>query len=165
MKKELSFSIRPAKIDDFEELSRLYEEGDSLHRDNLPGVFRQVPIPARSKEMISSILADDNASLFVAESGDELIGLLCIYIQKSRAISFMVSRLFGVIDDLVVKNGYRRQGLGRALMQEAERWLNGKGVNQIELNVWDFNKTAIDFYRKLHYDIASHRMWKSLPGK
>ena len=31
-------------------------------------------------------------------------------------------------------------------------------IKSIELNVWEFNQAAIEFYRALGYEIASHKM-------
>lgn len=67
-----------------------------------------------------------------------------------------------MIDDLIVRKVFRRFGVGRALVERAHRWALDKQVNQGELNVWEFNQTAIAFYEKLGYRTASRRMWGSL---
>jgi GNAT superfamily N-acetyltransferase len=47
-------------------------------------------------------------------------------------------------------------------MERAHAWALDKGINQIQLNVWEFNEGAIAFYEKLGYTVASRTMWKSL---
>jgi len=49
---------------------------------------------------------------------------------------------------VVVLEEYRGQGLGRKVMEEAERWLRELGTWQIEL---DSRVNAVGFYEKLGY--------------
>jgi ribosomal protein S18 acetylase RimI-like enzyme len=57
----------------------------------------------------------------------------------------------GWINYLAVAPGYRRKGLGRNLMTEAERLLAAKGCPKINLQVLTRNPDAIAFYRRLGY--------------
>ena len=67
-----------------------------------------------------------------------------------------------MIDNLVVREKFRRSGIGQSLIKKAHQWALDKGVIQVVLNVWEFNKEAIAFYEKLGYRTASRRMWNSL---
>jgi ribosomal protein S18 acetylase RimI-like enzyme len=66
------------------------------------------------------------------------------------------------IDNLAVRKGFRRAGIGRALMEKAHEWALAKGVDIIELNVWEFNQGAIEFYHGLGYETASRKMSRRL---
>lgn len=156
------FSIREATQEDYEGLCELFAEADLLHREALPHIFREPDGAARTKEFISDIIANENPALFVAERDSQIIGLVCIPIRKAPDIPIMVSRRYAVIDDLIVRKVFRRFGVGRALVERAHRWALDKQVNQGELNVWEFNQTAIAFHEKLGYRTASRRMWRSL---
>jgi len=46
-------NIRPATIDDDEQLCGLFDEVDRLHREALPNVFRKPDGPTRSRERIA----------------------------------------------------------------------------------------------------------------
>jgi ribosomal protein S18 acetylase RimI-like enzyme len=59
----------------------------------------------------------------------------------------------GAINYLGVDPTYRRQGLGRALMAEAERRLLAAGCPKINLMVRTTNQEVIAFYRALGYGI------------
>jgi ribosomal protein S18 acetylase RimI-like enzyme len=58
---------------------------------------------------------------------------------------------WGWINYLAVSPEYRRQGLGRALMAEAERLLYGEGCPKINLQVRATNTAVIAFYQRLGY--------------
>jgi GNAT superfamily N-acetyltransferase len=64
------------------------------------------------------------------------------------------------IDHIVVKQEYRRHGVGKALMEGVHQWAGEMELDRLELSVWNFNKDAQDFYRGLGYEPAFVRMWK-----
>ncbi len=158
----MEFSIREATQGDFDALCAIFAEADATHRKALPHIFREVAGPARPREFILGILADENAALFVAEHKGEIVGLIRISIRETPNLPIFVPRRYAVISELVVKEGFRRHGVGRALLERAERWAIDQGVRQIELVVWEFNKGAIAFYEKHGYKTISRRMWKPL---
>lgn len=161
----MDFSIREANEKDYEEICELFAELDAFHRVALPDVFQESAEQVRSRKFISDIISDKNAVLFVAETNFQIIGLINIEIRKSPDIPIMVPRKYAVIDAIGVKERFRNSGVGKALMKKAHQWALEKGVNQIELNVWEFNQGAIKFYEKLGYKNASRKMWKNLYKK
>jgi ribosomal protein S18 acetylase RimI-like enzyme len=59
----------------------------------------------------------------------------------------------GWIYYLAVAPERRRQGLGRAIMAEAERLLRAAGCPKINLQVRSMNQEVIAFYRRLGYAV------------
>ena len=49
---------------------------------------------------------------------------------------------------LMVARGYRRRGVGLALMERAEEWAQEVGVLKIELHVFPHNEPAIELYER-----------------
>lgn len=158
----MGFFIRTATQEDYEHLCEAFAEGDAHHRKDLPQVFREPDGSVRTREFISAILSDENATLLVADHDGQIIGLVHILLRETPDISVMVPRRYAVIDNLVVAKRFRRSGVGQLLMQKAHQWAVSRGVVEVELNVWEFNQGAIAFYEKLGYTTASRRMWKSL---
>jgi GNAT superfamily N-acetyltransferase len=83
-------------------------------------------------------------------------------IRDAPPIPILVPRRVAVVENLAVREDFRRAGIGSALMDRALRWAEGLGATEIELNVYEFNQTAIDFYRNLGYATSSRRMSKRL---
>lgn len=154
--------IRKAGPDDFPQLVFLFEEIDRLHREALPHIFRQPPVPFRTEAYLEKVLADDNALLLVAEAKDELAGLALVFAPEAKDIPLLVPRRTAFIDTLVVKETFRRRGIGRQLLEAVEKWSRTRGVDLLELNVWQFNKKARAFYQNTGFETASFRMWKRL---
>lgn len=59
----------------------------------------------------------------------------------------------GWINYLAVAPEHRREGLGRAMMAEAERLLREAGCPKINLQVRAGNEAALAFYRRLGYTV------------
>ncbi len=157
----MKFHIREATQNDYDGISEVFEEVDSLHRKALPHIFREPDGWARTEEFVFSIISDENAALFVAETNDQIIGLVHVLIRKTPPIPIMVPRRYAVLENLAVRNGYRHLGVGTSLLERAHQWALGNELNQIESNVWEFNEEAIAFYRKQGY--ATSRRWISRP--
>ncbi|KPL19269.1 MAG: hypothetical protein AMJ92_03745 [candidate division Zixibacteria bacterium SM23_81] len=133
-----------------------------LHRQVLPHVFQNTAGDAWRKVHFTSILADENAALLVAECEGHIMGFVHVLIPEASDIPIMVPRRYAVVDNLVVRKRFRRHGVGRSLMEHAHRWALDKKVRHVKLNVCDFNKEAFAFYKKLGYQTASRKMWKPL---
>jgi ribosomal protein S18 acetylase RimI-like enzyme len=58
---------------------------------------------------------------------------------------------------LMVAGEYRRQGIGRALMEAAESWAREVGVRKLELHVFPHNEAAIALYEGLGYEREGYR--------
>jgi ribosomal protein S18 acetylase RimI-like enzyme len=63
---------------------------------------------------------------------------------------------------IYVEPGYRRQGIGRELMRQAEVWAKLEGYSQISLQVFTTNQPAIDLYDSLGYEARSISMFREL---
>jgi diamine N-acetyltransferase len=159
----MDFSIRQAEEKDYSGLNILFEEIDEHHRKALPQVFRKPDGPARAFDFLTTTLADPNAVLFIAETQDQIIGLLYGYIRIIPEIPIRIPCRIGEVDTLVVAQRFRRLGIGKALMERAHDWAGHMKLDRLELSVWNFNTGAQDFYREMDYRPAFVRMWKNGP--
>jgi ribosomal protein S18 acetylase RimI-like enzyme len=154
----MNCSLRVATIDDFDGICEVFEEADVLHCQALSHIFRRTEKPVRSKAYIYECMTGGNSAFWVAEGGNRIVGVLHIAIEETPDLPILVPRRYGKIHDLVVRQDYRRLGIGRSLMKKANRWAMEKGVTQVELTVWEFNEGAIAFYEELGYSTASRKM-------
>ena len=59
----------------------------------------------------------------------------------------------GWLNYLAVLPGFRKRGLGRLIVSEAERLLRLEGCAKINLQVRTTNQGVVDFYRRIGYSI------------
>lgn len=79
---------------------------------------------------------------FAAEDGDgRVIGVITGWAYYNEVH----------IGDLIVDEAYRRTGLGRTLVSEAENAFRGKGYDMVTLTTFGFQAPV--FYRKLGYEV------------
>jgi len=154
--------IRRAGPADYDAACELYAEGDAPHREHLPHIFRKPRGPARAKEYALQLLTRADVGFFVAESEERLLGMVVVAERSSPDISILVPRRYAQVSDLVVTEAWRRRGVGRALMDRAERWAVQRGLGEVELSVYEFNRGAIALYQDLGYHVSKQTMTKQL---
>jgi GNAT superfamily N-acetyltransferase len=80
---------------------------------------------------------------FVAEVNGEIVGMALFYFRYSTWKGKTIH-----LEDLILKENYRKQGIGFALYQKVIETGSREGVRRIEWNVLDWNTPAINFYEK-----------------
>jgi ribosomal protein S18 acetylase RimI-like enzyme len=158
----MQFAIRAATFRDLDALLPIFDEVDALHREHLPHVFQDPNGPARDREYLLELLADESVEVFVAEVAGEIGGFVQVKIRETPPFSILVPRRVAAVENLAVREGFRRMGIGRVLMHHAQRWAEGLGASEIELTVYEFNHAAVSFYHSLGYAASSRRMSKRL---
>ncbi|MCU0645187.1 MAG: GNAT family N-acetyltransferase [bacterium] len=154
--------IREAIGSDYQALCDLFDQVDEFHRKQVPHIFRKPEGESRSSDYVENLMADANTGLFVAQANERLVGLICCFMRETPDIPILVPRKYVYIDNLVVDKNHRRQGIGMALLQKAHTWAIEHEIDEIELNVWQFNDDAIRLYEKLGYKTTLLRMSKIL---
>lgn len=158
----MEISIREATANDYNSLLELFNEIDALHRDNLPHFFQKPYGAAREKDYYLELITDENVALLIAEVGKNLVGFVHAIVRDTPAIPVFVPRRYAIVDSIVVKSEFQNHGIGRKLMDKMQEWAIAKAATSIELNVYEFNGTAISFYEKLGYQTFSRKMSKEL---
>ncbi len=158
----MALVIREATVDDWENLCNLFDEADQLHRAHQADRFQAPNGPARDREFVLDLLADQMVKLLVGEGEGNLLGLVQAALKSTPPLSILVPRKYVVVETLVVKAAYRQQGIGARLMDEIQQWAIASGADAVELNVYEFNQGAIAFYRQLGYEPISHKLCKSI---
>jgi GNAT superfamily N-acetyltransferase len=142
----MPITIRPAKLDD-----------ETGVLDLIPQLFDPPggPPPQYSRERGSIgfrwAVAQPDADVLLALHGDQLVGLSSVY-QDIQSIRFG-PRCW--LQDLVVRNDRRSEGIGGALLQASASWARGRGCTHLELASGAARSDAHRFY-------ASQGMTQSL---
>ena len=99
---------------------------------------------ARFRENYPSLLADDGACLLLAVDGQESVG----YLLGFRHLTFYANGPVGWVEEIVVRDQDRGQGIGRILMSAFEQWATARGCALVALAT----RRAGPFYRALGYE-------------
>jgi ribosomal protein S18 acetylase RimI-like enzyme len=132
---------------------REFEESD------WPAVEEMLAANDEDASHARDVLATPAARAWVAEADEALVGWIL-----TRPILTEDGYDLGGIEDVVVEDAYRGQGIGRRLIVLAEEHWRAAGKAAIQLTVRADNAAALSLYRSLGYSIkeARLRMRKSL---
>ena len=158
----MEISVRKATADDYNSVCGLFDEIDALHRDHLPHLFKKPGGAAREQDYYLGLIADENVALLVAEADEKLVGFGHTIVRDAPPFPVFVPRRYAIVEGIVVKSGFQNHGIGRILMDKMQEWSIAKGATSIELNVYEFNETAISFYERVGYQTFTRKMSKEL---
>lgn len=86
--------------------------------------------------------------IIVAELDNKIIGMSFYYIRYSTWTGRNI-----YLEDLVVKEEYRRLGVGKLLFDETVSVAKTQNVRQMIWQVLDWNEPAINFYKKYQAEL------------
>jgi putative acetyltransferase len=120
-----------------------------------------VDLAQRRRRMVEELEGEQTVML-VAEAGGELVGQLDLRLAR-----------YGVADlGMLVAAGWRRRGVGSALMAEAIARARKAGAHKIALQVWPHNAAALALYERFgfrreghltaHYRRRSGELWDAV---
>lgn len=95
--------------------------------------------------------------VYFADAGDgSPAGVVWV---AERQPFYVFENPLGWIYNLHVAPGYRRKGVARLLLGEAETWARGRGFQSIGLHVADFNEPALRLYESQGYRLVGAHDW------
>lgn len=105
---------------------------------------------------------NDGKCYIAVDENDKAVGLIMGLIRKYDEYDYLDYKCpkAGEITELVVSASARAKGIGASLMKVMENYLKGKGCEYIFVDVFAYNKNAINFYTKDGYHNRMHSMLK-----
>ncbi len=119
----------------------------------------QLGYPAEEHVMpsrLARVQNDPNARVLIAESDDTAIGLATVHVRHTMNHEAPIAQL----TLLVVDEGQRSRGVGRALVAEAERWARAQGSHRIVVTTALQRADAHAFYERIGYRHTGRRYGK-----
>ena len=157
--------IRKATATDSLALSRLTRDVQTLHAQHYPTVFRMPDSDEFALSFFEEMLVDQAVTIFIAEENGEAAGcMLCKLVERpENPFTFAAGVL--LIDQISVRPAAQGQGIGAALIQQADKLASELQVQRILLDSWDFNIKAHGFFESQGFQKFNFRFWKWLQGK
>ena len=103
------------------------------------------------RRYLRAIRRSADAAVFVAEAGGEIVGRLSLA-RDAHPASRHVADL-----GLMVASGWRRRGVGRALLERGVVWARTRGVRKLELHVFPHNEPALALYERFGFVREGYR--------
>jgi GNAT superfamily N-acetyltransferase len=127
-------SVRPARLSDADDIARLVGQ-----------LGYEVDGPATASRL-SRLLSQPEHRFLIAELEDRLVGWVHVAVWE-----FVETGAFAIIGGLVVDRSFRRRGIGRLLMGQAEAWAVEHGCSVVRLWSSVGRNEAHRFYERIGY--------------
>ena len=141
--------IRPARQQDVEQLVGLLHALFAIEEDFSADTGKQ-------RRGLELMLADARSHLLVAEAGGQVVGLCTGQVVISTAEGGPAI----LVEDMVVAQPHRGQGIGRSLLNGLIEWARGLGATRMQLLADGNNQPALDYYRHLGWQQTALHCWR-----
>ena len=151
--------VRIAELADLEQINRLRKQVNDIHVENRPDIFKagfSQELQDHAAEMINAA----NKDILLCERDGILCGILCAECIYRKESPFNKEHCFYHIEEIVVDEKYRRQGVATELMNFAKSEAKRLEMPRIVLDVWTFNENALAFYESV--GMHTFRQWMEM---
>jgi len=129
--------IRIATTEDLISLSDLLRELFMIESDFTPNIRKQ-------RQGLASLMNDQNATMLVAVIRNDIVGMCTLQPLISTAEGGTV----GMVEDLIVGEKWRGQGVGGLLLDAIEKIAMEQNMSRLQLLTDKNNRQANEFYNK-----------------
>ncbi|HDX8366765.1 GNAT family N-acetyltransferase [Aeromonas dhakensis] len=154
--KEHSLEIRKAREQDIDAILELNRQIGEIHFAQAPQVF--CPPSPEERAFLLAAIAAEGRLFCVAEQEGAVAGFLTARIDINETIPFLSKEPICRIGTLVVDEGQRSRGIGKALIAHCDEWGKAQGASQLRLEVMAFNERAKALYERLGFKMLSQTM-------
>lgn len=150
----MNFIVREATLDDLNRgLLKVFIEGYRYHQNGRPDVFADISDEILKEDLIKNF---ETLSTLVILDKNVIVGYLSYRMKGKHSKKLDV-------DQLIIDENYRHQGLGKKMMEEVKRIAIENKCDRIELNCWLFNENALAMYE--HIGFKRQRIIYEMPLK
>lgn len=138
--------IRKATLSDIPRIQELLGQILRVHHEVRPDIFKKQGSKFTDQEL-EGLLQDETKPIFLYDDGKAVLGHLFLEIKLSEGAALEPLKSL-MIEDLCVDESGRGQGIGQALYSFALTYAKEIGCDNLVLNVWNDNISALRFYQK-----------------
>ena len=137
--------IRFAKKTDLEGVNAIRRQVHMVHAKGRPDIFRR-KFGRKLAYHIHEFFGGELSKVVVAKSGGSICGFASIEIIHKPRSPYNKARSYLRVTEFGVDQEYRRQGIGKQMLDFIKIYAATKNFDTVELDVWEFNKGALKFY-------------------
>ena len=157
MEEKIKINVRYAEKADLGEVNRLRMQVSSLHSAARPDIFR-ADICDEMEAIVYRKYESEAADVIVAQTNNEICGFAVIEYVSVPVTPYTVSYSYCHIDEFGVDEAHRRKGIAACMIEFIKEEAGKRGLQRIDLDVWDFNKGAVDFYENAGFSAYKRSM-------
>ncbi|MBW8351299.1 GNAT family N-acetyltransferase [Bacillus sp. IITD106] len=144
----MTISIKKCTLEDLRTLQDIsYETFNETFKDqNSPENMTAYLEKSFNLKQLEKELSNSSSQFFFVYSNNELAGYLKVNIDDAQSEIMGDESL--EIERIYIRNTFKKQGLGKVLLNKAVETAMEQNKKKIWLGVWEKNENAIAFYKK-----------------
>jgi GNAT superfamily N-acetyltransferase len=155
-------AVRHARLDDLDQIVALRVALLREYRDHPLYTELRADAPDRARELFATQLVARDETIFVAERGGSVIGLLrCVDAPGSP---LLLPERYCYVSSVYVVPSERRRGALRALLAAAERWCRDRGLVEMRLHNAAAARTAAAVWSAFGFEVVEEVRRRLLPA-
>ena len=142
--------VRFAEEKDLDIINELRKQVNDIHVEGRPDVFK-AGFGSEIRDFAKVIMDGENSDIIVAEHNGVICGMVCVdYVNKTET-PYSKARSFYHVQEIAVDANHRRQGVAKELLDFMITDARKRKLEKIELDVWELNDSAIEFYQAVGF--------------
>ncbi|MGN0498472.1 MAG: GNAT family N-acetyltransferase [Acutalibacteraceae bacterium] len=142
--------VRYANYEELEQVNKLRKQVNELHCNGRPDIFRS-GFCKEMQDIIFDVWNSENADIIVAERNGVICGFACVEYVVKPLSPYNLERKYYHIVEFGVDEEYRRQGVASEMLDFIREEARKRGLDKIELDMWEFNENALKFYEAVGF--------------
>ncbi|MEJ1338966.1 MAG: GNAT family N-acetyltransferase [Candidatus Sedimenticola sp. (ex Thyasira tokunagai)] len=145
-----SIELRKAKIKDARRIKNLLYRMIKEEYKECPSIFMPPNIKNElSIKKLKKNINSKNDIIYVACIDNIIIGVITTGVKKG--LKSINNNKHGMLIRLYVIKKQRRKGVATRLINKCKKYYSNKGIDEVRLSVFGYNKKALKLYTKLGY--------------
>lgn len=143
-----NIEIRFAKEEELEQVNKIRMQVNELHVTGRPDYFRSDGWDFIAP-FVYTRFAEESSGIIVALDQTEVVGFATVQFMHTEKTPYKCARHFYHVEEFGVDENHRRQGIATALMEFMKQDAKKRGFRTLELDMWQFNESALQFYESV----------------
>jgi ribosomal protein S18 acetylase RimI-like enzyme len=145
-----TITVRDAREDDLEDVDDLWEQLAKHHEGMSDSLLLATDSKKKWSRYLRERFSEISTKLIVAQEDGEIVAFMLCLLEPN--VPVYRERQIGVISDVYVKEGLRRKGLARRMLDLAVVWFKKNKVRTVRLNVAAANLEARAAWRMIGFE-------------
>jgi ribosomal protein S18 acetylase RimI-like enzyme len=141
-------TIRELEKEDLPHVKAIFREFVRYH-ENWDAIFQKIEAAeeAWGDYILESHTKVEDSRALVAELNGKIVGYCVGHVTEKPPI--YAEKLIGEVENIAVKAGYKRRGIGERLFRAMKDWFVERGVCHVELEAATANPQSMGFWGKM----------------
>ena len=153
----MNLQIRQAVQSDIPAIQSLLLQVEKIHCDGRPDIFKDGGVKF-TNEQLAQLLCDPTRPIFCAVNDGQVVGYVFCIITEIKGDPMLRDAKTLHLEDVCVDESCRGGGVGSCLMEYVKTYARENDFTRIDLDVWELNDRAREFYIKHGFSVQKRRM-------